>query len=526
MDALILDTEISNIRKIKQMIPWETFDIQEIQSAYSVEKARQVLEARKVNLILCNVTHRTEDCFSILKWAREQDTSVEFILYGEQLDDRYIRQALHLGVIDYVPDHLLESELGQALRLFQQRIQRKRNLETEIQGGKYWKQNQTLIQQMFWKNLFLNRITGGLEKIEEEAVRANVELKLDATYAMILIAMKNHDEMWSKWGEDLCQAAIQNMARSIFKRTDEDSKVMVIYSRVAVLLENEELQSAKEKCMELIDACKKDLGAEIFCYVSEPVYYEELPDAYSDLFTYSKGDVLRMEQVKYVKKGRVEENHKIIIPKRWSDILYTLQPLDLVGEVRTFLTDLAQKGLLSEDNFQLFQQDMLQLFFSYMEKKELSTHELYDNKKIFKLYKAAISSIDDMCCWIQACTEYITRDIQNNRENTNKYMTALIKEFIWTHLKEEITVPQIAEEIHLSADYMTKLFKKETGLTIKEYMVKKRLERARELLQSSEENVSDIALKVGYDNLSYFVRQFRLHYGVTPKQYQLQKTDL
>ena len=219
----------------------------------------------------------------------------------------------------------------------------------------------------------------------------------------------------------------------------------------------------------------------------------------------------------------MEENRRIIIPKLWSDIFYTANPLTLVQEVRTFLTDLAKEGKLSEANFRIFQQDMLQLFFTYMEKKELSAHELYDNSEIYKLYKAAISSIDDMCCWVLTCTEYITKGISDKNENSNRMMVALVKEYIWQNMKEEISMKQIADHVHLSSDYMTKLFKKETGLTIKEYMIKKRMERARELLQSSEKTVSDIALEVGYDNLSYFIRQFRGFYGVTPKQYQMQR---
>lgn len=507
------------------MIPWELFGINEIQTAYSMEKAKKILENSRPDLILCEISNRPEEWFALLEWANELHSSLEIILFGSVLEYRYFRRTLHLGVIDYVQKEEMEEELPKALLLFQKRNQKKRDVEMEIQGGKYWKQNQTLIRQMFWKNLFLNRIQGGLEKIEEEAVRADVGLQTDSTYALMLIAMKNHDEMWSKWGEDFCQAAIQNMARSIFKRTDEDSKVMVIYNRVAILLENSEMDSVKEKCWSLINACKNELGAEIFCYISEPVYYEQLSDVYSGLLTYSTDDVLRKERVKYVKMGRMEENQRIIIPQFWKDILYTLNPLDLVQEVRAFLTDLAQKDLLSEENFRLFQQDMLQLFFAYMEKKELSTHELYDNNKIYKLYKAAISSIDDMCSWIEACTEYITSGILSNKESTNKYVVAEIREFVWVHMKEEITVPQIAEEVHLNADYMTKLFKRETGMTIKEYIVKRRMERARDLLQSSDATVSDIALEVGYDNLSYFIRQFRMLYGVTPKQYQLRKTN-
>ena len=505
------------------MILWNRFGFTEVYSAYNKEKAKLLMEKCAPDLILCDVTQEADEWFTLLTWARENFQQVEIVLTSVRLDEKYFRQALHLGVLDYMEKPLNEEEITDTLMLFQKRIQMKLDAEQEIQGGKYWKQNHALIQEMFWKNLCLNRIPGGLEMIEEEANRVDAGLDMDARYVLILIAIRNQDEMWSTWSEDLCQAAIQNLARAIVKKPGGGSKVMIIYSRVAVLLEEGEFETAREKCHTLVEECEKELGADVFCYISEPVFCEKIADVYTGLLAYSNDDVLRPQQVVDVKNRKMEENRRIIIPKLWSDIFYTANPLTLVQEVRTFLTDLAKEGKLSEANFRIFQQDMLQLFFTYMEKKELSAHELYDNSEIYKLYKAAISSIDDMCCWVLTCTEYITKGISDKNENSNRMMVALVKEYIWQNMKEEISMKQIADHVHLSSDYMTKLFKKETGLTIKEYMIKKRMERARELLQSSEKTVSDIALEVGYDNLSYFIRQFRGFYGVTPKQYQMQR---
>ena len=64
----------------------------------------------------------------------------------------------------------------------------------------------------------------------------------------------------------------------------------------------------------------------------------------------------------------------------------------------------------------------------------------------------------------------------------------------------------MAEHINLSSEYFTRLFKKETGQNIKDYILQAKIDAARELLVRSEIPVSMIALEMGYDNFSHFTQ--------------------
>ena len=79
----------------------------------------------------------------------------------------------------------------------------------------------------------------------------------------------------------------------------------------------------------------------------------------------------------------------------------------------------------------------------------------------------------------------------------------------------------IAEELHQSVSGMSKMIKQETGCTFQELLMKKRFQKAARLLTETNLQVEEIAVNVGYENLSYFYRQFKKQYKMTPRQYRV-----
>lgn len=85
---------------------------------------------------------------------------------------------------------------------------------------------------------------------------------------------------------------------------------------------------------------------------------------------------------------------------------------------------------------------------------------------------------------------------------------------------EDISIADAADICAMSETYFMKFFKKMTGMTFVEYLKNVRLEKALLMLKSSPMSVSQIAEQCGFHNFSYFIRSFKKHFGVTPKQIQ------
>ena len=93
-------------------------------------------------------------------------------------------------------------------------------------------------------------------------------------------------------------------------------------------------------------------------------------------------------------------------------------------------------------------------------------------------------------------------------------------DYINSNFASEITPLECAAMLHISYGYFAKLFKTVMGKTFKQYLTDVRMSRAHTLLISTDSSVTDIASRCGYDNVSYFVAEYKKIFGATPKAVQ------
>jgi YesN/AraC family two-component response regulator len=88
--------------------------------------------------------------------------------------------------------------------------------------------------------------------------------------------------------------------------------------------------------------------------------------------------------------------------------------------------------------------------------------------------------------------------------------------YITAHAGEPLLVRDLAAQLGYSPPYLTNLVRRETGLTIQQWMIRERLALGQRLLRDTDLAIEAVAGAVGYDDPGYFARQFRQHHGVTP----------
>ncbi len=122
---------------------------------------------------------------------------------------------------------------------------------------------------------------------------------------------------------------------------------------------------------------------------------------------------------------------------------------------------------------------------------------------------------------IESYIKLLLREKPTNNSATSKNTLILdLIRFCDDNIDTGIDYKILSEVFHYNEKYLGRIFKKETGTSIRMYICKKRIERAAELLKTTNINVLEIALRTGFENVNYFNRRFKEFMGITPTEYR------
>lgn len=102
---------------------------------------------------------------------------------------------------------------------------------------------------------------------------------------------------------------------------------------------------------------------------------------------------------------------------------------------------------------------------------------------------------------------------------TSKPITACI-EYIYAHIKERITIEDLAAHTNLSTSYLSRLFKEEVGISISDYIREQKIEKAQNLLKFCDYSLIEITNYLSFSSQSHFIQTFKKLVGMTPKKYR------
>lgn len=118
------------------------------------------------------------------------------------------------------------------------------------------------------------------------------------------------------------------------------------------------------------------------------------------------------------------------------------------------------------------------------------------------------------------CMDYAKRMRNMRKHKICSKPIAICVDYICDNLHTRITIKTLSELVNLNESYLSRLFKKEVGVTLSDYIQGKKIETAQNMLIYSEYSPSQIATVLAFPNQSYFTEVFHKRTGMTPKKYQ------
>jgi AraC-like DNA-binding protein len=123
--------------------------------------------------------------------------------------------------------------------------------------------------------------------------------------------------------------------------------------------------------------------------------------------------------------------------------------------------------------------------------------------------------------WVCACIVDAVGELKAPCSLVSHELVVAAEDYLKEHLTEHIRMPDLIKHIGLGPSRLFQLFKSSTGLTPNDYLVRLRVDKAKELLARPQQSVTDIAMATGFSSAQYFSGVFRKYAGQTPREYRL-----
>lgn len=138
----------------------------------------------------------------------------------------------------------------------------------------------------------------------------------------------------------------------------------------------------------------------------------------------------------------------------------------------------------------------------------------------FLMSLQSITDLDDLCYKLQETIDVFTDCMFNYIPSKGNEITKKAIRYISQNFSRNLTLDEVADHVHLNPAYFSTLFKQSTGSSFKEYLNMVRIEESKRLLSNTDYSIIDISLATGFEDQSYFSKVFKKYTGLTPKQYR------
>ena len=151
----------------------------------------------------------------------------------------------------------------------------------------------------------------------------------------------------------------------------------------------------------------------------------------------------------------------------------------------------------------------------------LDSETAYNTSDLYIYNMNKCISVEEVLDLHYEMVSYFTKCMQNlKKENIISRHVSRCMDYIDQHLHEKILLDQLAAHVELNTSYLSVLFKKETGLSVSEYILRRRLEIAENMLKNSNYSCSEISNFLAFGSQSHFTEAFHKKNGITPKQFR------
>lgn len=496
LTILIVDDEKIEREGIKFLLKREEGEFHILEASNGVE-ALAILEKDKVDILFTDVKMPYMSGIELAKEIRKRLHRVEIIICSGYGDFAYAKEAMHYDVMDYVLKPVDPNEFH---KLFLQ-VQKKINLKNE-ELLENRKQKGHLCKYFLLNYLY----TGNEEFLQKTDLASPSEHSGLRFYRMILA--NSYSNSFELEEDVFLQELTENLHRKLY--------YLNLNAYEAVFFVQERYSNYEAVAEQLYQFFQDKYHTECCFAISREITdYQQLPEEFQQLEQLIGERFYQPKRHIYVNGKEVEA--EVITAEKESEVLRSISE-----DIRyRDITRLRQNFALLEVKYGSsvkFSEVYVKFVFSNILKEiyEMisSSEESVLAKEVDRLYQCR--TIKEVLQITEKAIEKLEEFAHENESGSRKEVSK-VKNYIYYHYGDTLNTEMLAGMVYLSPGYLSSVFKEETGVNLNRFIRDVRMKKAKELLETTNMKIVQVAKEVGFSNNSYFGRSFREYFGCTPE---------
>ncbi|MCM3634270.1 response regulator [Paenibacillus camelliae] len=527
MNALIVDDDYFVIKALETRMDWRTLQIEQVYTADNIAQARDIITHHPIHILISDIDMPQGSGLELLAWIRDQGYDIQAIILTNYADFNYAQKAIELQSFEYF---LKPIEFDKLMLIIQKAVARaKEHQSNELakQEGYFWKKNQVKIFEHFWRQLINSSQSFPMKPADIALAIDEQQLpyRMEDTFHSLLIHLFPYNNSMGITDKGLFDYAIINVWNETFQSSTFSVEAIMEYKEynwIAIVRwsDSPDHQTMEELCTSFIVKANQYLKADASCSIGIAVALGRISQSIKQLVSINEELAKSRNQIFFVEQyeRQLKRDYEPPNLQRLEELLYQNKPAEFVEEASSYLRGYVEHQVLDKSILSLFRLDITQLVYSFLKSKEILTHRLYSGKSYERLFAHALHSIENMEEYIAYLVETATEYREFTKQS--KSVVEEVKQYIHSHIGDDLSRNSLAEIIYLNPDYLARVFKKETGISLGSYITQARIAAAKHLLETTTLSVYAVAKKVGYANYSYFSKLFKQDVGLSPNEYK------
>ncbi len=522
---MLADDEGIVIDSLKFIIEKEFGDICAVEYAKTGRSVIELAESFRPDIAIMDIQMPGINGIDAMKEIRQTNTNTVFIVMSAYDKFDYAKEAIKLGVLEYITKPMEKTKIVAALQKAMEMIDReKEKRSNELLVKEKLETVVPIIESGLIYNILLQEHF--VEDIENYKTILGINQKYAYMIAVVCGDEQDGNHMTNAVGSGVKMQKHYQEVRESLKECFQGIVGTVLANKLAVLVPyerdtmdyNERIELI-EKARELTRRMRKRIDISFRIGIGGAKEFHDMSESYSEALNAlvaTTGSVAHVDDLPI--RCEYAGDYPIKLEKKLFAEIEDGEMNNAVASARSFFEWMEEShSNIMDIRLKILEFALWAEHIAY--EKGGMTYQL-NSRADYLPQIMEMSDLTQLRKWFVDKVMQACQNILSKRTEKSNSIIGLAKDYIRNNYNKDISLDDVSRAVNISPYYFSKIFKENTGENFIEYLTNIRIDKAKELLGTTEYSMKEICSMVGYSDPNYFSRSFKKNVGVTPTEYK------